>query len=113
MMGADAFVAFFGIKVTLDPQDEDTLDACGMETDPRCVAAKKAGLETHSGRMTDGEDYFLLIGQRLGLLGLEYEPHVKVAPDRLAALISDVQARLKQAGFNETPALHLQFEAQY
>jgi hypothetical protein len=48
-MGADAFVAFYGIKIRLDPDDEETLDACGAGTDPRCMAAKEVGLETHSG----------------------------------------------------------------
>ena len=52
-MGADSFVAFFGIKLSLDPEDEDVLDACGDETDPRCVTAKAVGLQVHSGRMTD------------------------------------------------------------
>lgn len=112
-MGADAYVAFFGIKIALDPQDEELLEACGAGTDLRCAAAKRAGLDTHNGRMTDGEDYFLMIGRKVGMLGLEYESHVKVAPDRLAALMSDVQARLKDAGFTEKPALHLQFEGQY
>jgi hypothetical protein len=49
-MGADSFVAFFGIKLALDPEDEDAIEACGDETDPRCVTAKAAGLQVHSGR---------------------------------------------------------------
>jgi hypothetical protein len=112
-MGADAFVGFFGIKITLDPNDEATLDAVGSDTDPRCINAIRVGLQTHSGNMTDGEDYFLYIGHRLGWLGLEHEGHVQLSIDRLTEIQSAVIKKLKVAGFLETPALHLQFEAQY
>jgi hypothetical protein len=112
-MGADAFVAFYGIKLALDPDDEETLDACGDETDPRCVTAKRVGLQTHSGRMTDGEDYFLYIGERLGWLGLEHASHVTLPPEELLAIIEKVKAGLAEAGLAGTPALHLQFIGQY
>ena len=112
-MGADAFIGFFGIKIALDPDDEATLDAVGSDTDPRCIHAIRVGLQTHSGNMTEGEDHFLYIGQRLGWLGLEHEGHVELSVDRLAEIQSLVIRKLKEAGFSETPALHLQFEAQY
>jgi hypothetical protein len=112
-MGADAFVAFYGIKVPLDPDDEETLDACGMETDPRCVAAKRAGLQTHSGRMTNGEDYFLYLGIRFAWLGLEHDQYMNVSRQQLMETISDVQTKLKTAGFEQLPSLHLQFVGQY
>ena len=112
-MGADAFVAFFGVKFALDPDDEETLDACGAGTDERCTRAVAAGLKTHSGRMSDGEDYFLLIGRRLAWLGIEHDPYECIAADDLNQIQLDVKRRLHAAGFVEEPALHLQFEAQY
>jgi hypothetical protein len=112
-VGADSFVGFFGIKIALDPDDEDTLDAIGADTDPRCMHAKRVGLETHSGRMTNGEDYFLYIGQRIGWLGLEHEAHVQVDMGQFTEIQRSVLAKLKEAGFSENPALHLQFVAQY
>lgn len=113
IMGADAFVAFYGIKIPLDPDDEETLDACGAGTDPRCVAATRVGLQHHSGRMTDGDDYFLYLGIRLGWLGLELEQYTSVPNQRLTETMATVQTRLKQAGFSQQPSLHLQFEGQY
>ena len=112
-MGADAFVAFYGIKIPLDPEDEDTLDACGEETDSRCIAAKRVGLQTHSGRMTDGEDYYLYIGVRLAWLGLENDKYVNVSHDRLIDVMDNVRTKLRAAGFTQQPSLHLQFQGQY
>ena len=110
-MGADAFVAFYGIKISLDPDDEDTCDAYGMETHPDCVAATAAGLDTHTGRMTDGEDYFVYIGRRLGWLGIEHDGHVVV--DDLVDVAERVGPALLALGHRGVPALHLQLEAQY
>jgi len=112
-MGADSFVGFFGIKIALDPDDEDTLDAVGAETDPRCKSAKHVGLQIYSGRMTNGEDYFLYIGHRLGWLGLEHEAHVQISLEQFTEIQANVRAKLKQAGFSESPALHLQLNAQH
>ena len=112
-MGADSFVAFFGIKLSLDPEDEDVLDACGDETDSRCVTAKAAGLQVHSGRMTDGEDYFLYVGRRLGWIGLEGDPYTTLSEPQFIEIAASVRKRLVEAGFREQPGLHLQLEAQY
>jgi hypothetical protein len=112
-MGADAFLAFYGVKIELDPKDEELLDACGAQTDRRCVAAQRAGLQTHYGRMTDGDDYFLFVGLPVARIGLEYDTHAALTHDRLLDIMSRVKAALPQAGFSQKPALHFQFEGQY
>jgi len=112
-MGADSFIAIYGVKITLDPENEEELDACGAETDPRCVAAKRAGLESFSGRMTDGEDYFLFIGRKLAWLGIEQDQHSTQSIERLSSIASDVTMKLKVAGFGLPPELHFQFIGQY
>ncbi len=112
-MGADYFFAFYGIKVALDPDNENEQESCALGTDPRCVQAKAAGLQTHTGRMTDGEDYFLYIGRKLATLGVEAEPHVAHPVTSIISLAHDTAQRLKSAGFPQEPALHLQLEAQY
>ena len=112
-MGADSFFAFFGIKLSLDPEDEGVLDACGDETDSRCVTAKAAGLQVHSGRMTDGEDYFLYVGHRLGWIGLEGDRYTTLSEPQFIEIAASVRKRLVEAGFREKPGLHLQLEAQY
>jgi hypothetical protein len=112
-MGADSFIAFYGIKIGVDPADEDMLDALDSRSDPRLKAARQVGLHTHWGRMTDGKDSFLYVGHRIGWLGVENDAYVQVPLDKLIEIATGVQARLKEAGFRESPALHLQLEAQY
>ena len=112
-MGADSFLAFYGIKVALDPDNEYEQEACGLGSDPRCVRAKSAGLQTHTGRMTAGEDHFLYIGRKLAIIGAEADPHTAHPIAGLLAMAHDTAQRLKDAGFAEPPALHLQLQAQY
>lgn len=112
-MGADYFVGFYGIKIALSPDDEDTQEACALGTDPRSARAIAAGLETHVGRMTDGEDYFLYIGRIVASIGLQANPYVAHPLPSLVHIAQDVDARLQQAGFREKPALHFQLEAKY
>jgi hypothetical protein len=112
-MGADSFIAFYGIKIGVDPADEDTLDALDSRSDPRLKAARQVGLDTHWGRMTNGEDYFVYVGHRLGWVGVENDGYVQIPLDELIEMATGVQAKLKEAGFRESPALHLQLEAQY
>jgi hypothetical protein len=82
--GADSFIAFYGIKIAIDPADEQMREALDSRSGPRCKAAKRAGLQTHWGRLTDGKDYFLYIGHRIGWLGVENDGHVQVPTDKLA-----------------------------
>lgn len=112
-MGADSFIAFYGIKFELDPDDEDELDACDTGADPRCQRARRAGLETFTGRMTEGEDYFLYVGRRLAWLGIEHEQHLKQSAEQLATLTADVKSRLMAADFPQAAELHFQFIGQY
>ena len=112
-MGADYFLAFYGIKVPLDSDNESEQEACGLGTDPRCVRARTAGLQTHTGRMTEGEDYFLYVGRKLATLGVEAEPHAAHSIVSVVAIAHDTAQRLRDAGFSGQPALHFQLEAQY
>src|SRR5262245_58209082 len=104
-MGVDSFIAFYGIKIGVDPADEDMIDALDSRSDPRLKAATASGLDTHWGRMTDGEDYFLYVGHRIGWLGVENDAYVHVPLDKLIEMATRVQAKLKEAGFCERPAL--------
>ena len=112
-MGADSFIAFYGIKIELDPDNEDELEACGMQTDPRCREAKRVGLESFSGRMTEGDDYFLYIGRRLAWLGLENGQYSTQSLEQLSSVAADVKVKLKAANFLQSPELHFQFIGQY
>jgi hypothetical protein len=111
-MGADAFIAFYGVKIAISRTDQDTLDALEARTDSRLRDARQRGLHAYWGRVTEGEDYFLYVGYRIGLLGVENDTYVQVPLVKLNETATSVQVRLKDAGFRERPALHLQLEAQ-
>ena len=112
-MGADSFIAFYGIKIVIDQNDQDTLDALEARTDPRLKSARQHGLHVYFGRLTGGEDHFLYVGHSIGRLGVENDTHVQVPLEKLSEIATRVHARLKEAGFHESPALHLQLDAQY
>lgn len=112
-MGADSFLAFYGVKFALDPENDDEIDACGEETDPRCIAAKRVGLDVFSGRMSDGQDYFLFVGRRLAWLGLEHDKHSIHTHAGLSYVVGDVDVKLQAAGIMQLPSLHMQFIGQY
>lgn len=112
-MGGDSFLAFYGIKFALSPQDEAELDACGSRTDPRCIAARRVGLDSFSGRLTNGEDYFLYLGKRIAMLGLENDTHSAQSADHLSTLAEQVSAQLKAAGFTQPAEFHFQLIAEY
>ena len=82
-MGADAFIAFYGIKIAIIQTDEDTLDALETRSEPRLRNAQQHGLHVHWGRLTEGEDYFLYVGHQIGLLGVENNTYIQVPLDKL------------------------------
>ncbi len=112
-MGADSFFVFYGIKIGVDPGDEDLISAIETRSDPRCKIARRLGLDTHFGRMTVSDDFYFYIGQRIVWLGHEHDFHAAFGSNELAEIASTVRAKLKEAGLSEMPSFHFQFEAQY
>jgi hypothetical protein len=109
-MGADAFVAFYGLHYTLS---DDEADAVEQQTDARVTAAKRAKLQTYFGRLTDGEPYFLLLGTRLGVFGVENECGRSFDAAALDRIMRETATKLRKAGLPDTPQLHLQLVAKY
>jgi hypothetical protein len=109
-MGADTFIAFFGLRC---PVAHSEIDAVENNEDRRIVAARRARLQTYFGRLTDGEDYFLFIGTRLGVFGLENDEYNAFDMKWLQDVERETRAKLADAGLTGEPQLHLQFEAQY
>lgn len=109
-MGADAFIAFYGLRYTLTDAE---MDAVEQNFDERVVAAQRAKLQTYTGRLTDGQPYFLFIGTRLGVFGVQNESERSVDTPSLEQVMRETAAKLQTAGLPGTPQLHLQFEAQY
>ena len=109
-MGADAFIAFYGLRYTLS---EAELEGVEQRTDHRITAARRVKLQTYLGRLTDGEPHFLLVGTRLGVFGVQNESARSVDAGEFQKVMSDTTTKLREAGLSGDPALHLQFESQY
>jgi hypothetical protein len=115
-MGADSVVVCYGLRysIGLDEQlRDDALALFEEQTDPRMVAARKAGLRSYFGKVTDGGEYFLLIGTVIGTFGVEGRESIALEDARVTELMKDTQDRLDKAGLEGTPAFHVQLEAQY
>ena len=112
-MGADAVVVYFGVQYVVPLGSKTEIDGLERGTDTRLLNAKKAGLQTWWGRITDGQPYHLLIGRELGILGLENDEQKEIGAPALMKILEEIPKRLAAGGFKETPGLHLLLEAQY
>ena len=110
-MGADGFLAYYGLR--WEVTDRDEISQLEKRTDPRMVAARDTGLKYWWGVTEDQERHFLLIGTELGNLGWEGDPMRTITHDELIRIAAETQEKLRRAGFEESPALHLQFEPDY
>jgi hypothetical protein len=77
------------------------------------VTARRVKLQTHWGRESELEPHFLLIGTRLGWLGLEHDFRVSLRWPDLARIAEETSRKLAEAGIREPAQLHFQFEADY
>jgi hypothetical protein len=110
-MGADAFIVYFGIRYTVESEDE--LDRLERRDDPRLVAARKARLKTYFGRATEGEDHCLLVGSELGQFGVEAKMEAELTEEELQRVAAETAEKLVQAGLEGRPKRYLQVVAQY
>lgn len=111
-MGADSVTVVYGLRyhVAADDQylEDATLEPYELETDPRMVRAREAGLDSWWGRDCDGGQWFLLVGRVLAHLGAEHRLEAEFADATLASHREDVQRRLAAAGLRGEASLHLQ-----
>ena len=104
-MSADSTLIFFGIRYSLTDTDDETWEA---KADPRVQTSRRFGLDHWYGNMTiaEGSDgNFLFIGKRIAWIGFQNSFEVKLSTSELERQISDVTAKLLQAGFPEEPGL--------
>jgi hypothetical protein len=115
-MGADSVVVCYGLRYSLGLDghlSDAALEALEQGSDPRLVAAKRAGLKSYYGRVTDAGEYFLLIGTILGTFGIEGLHSTALSEERLRDVARNTRERLGRAGLEGEPSLHVQLEAQY
>lgn len=110
-MGADSVIAFYGLRYEIG--DADEADALEAPNDARIQAAKLAELHIWTGRITDGEPHHLLIGRKLGMLGVEGEVSRDCSADDLAAIARSVDESLALHGLVGQPRFWFILEAQY
>jgi len=108
---ADAFIVFFGSRYEIG--DADEADALDDRNDPRLAAAKQGALDTYIGRLTDGEPYFLLIGRRIGVFGIEGETLKDYSEDELTQIASQTRVLMASLGLQGPLRFWFQLEAQY
>lgn len=107
-MSATSCLAYYGLRFEVERGDRDALEA---RSDPRMLAAMKAGLKHYWANFAaPGERYVLFIGAQLAILGPEGQAELAVPSGELSKLMEATKAKLLSAGFTGEPSLYLQWE---
>ncbi|KLU03468.1 hypothetical protein RISK_004472 [Rhodopirellula islandica] len=110
-MGADAFLVFYGVRETV-ADDDAAIEALEEGDHPLLSLPRTCGLDSWWGRLTDGSEYHILLGKRVGVFGVENQHDASIDPAGLSVIASEVDALLTKHGISGTPTLHFQLEAQ-
>lgn len=107
-MSGDTFIAYFGVRFEIA---SDEIEEIEVRSDPRVVAARRGGLKYYWGNFGGlQERHVLLIGSQIGILGSENSSEVSLSPSEAQLLFDATRGKLKEAGFAETPSLHLMWQ---
>jgi hypothetical protein len=107
-MSSDTFIAYFGVRFEISP---DEIEGIELRSDPRVLAARKAGLKYYWGNFGGlQEKHALLVGSQIGILGPENSSEVRLSPNEAQASFDETTTKLKDAGFSEAPALYLMWQ---
>lgn len=106
-MSAPYVLAFYGIRLAIT---ENEISALEEHAHPAWLAAHGAGLQAHWGSFDGiGGHLMLFIGAELALLGPGRDFEAATSGESLASIMGDTDRRIRHAGFNQDPALHLQW----
>ena len=112
-MGADAVYLYYGVKRKIPLNDRDQIQQLEERTHPFYKLAYKHKLKMTWGRLTDGADYFVLIGQQIGQYGAEGTHEDSISDAQMMEIIENTKQRLKAADIVDFPTFIVQLEAQY
>ena len=112
-MGADSVHFYYGVRRTIPENDEEQIGQLEDDSHPIYNLAFDHKLHIAWGCLTDGADYFMLIGNEIGRFGVEGIHEQAIPEARFIEIIEKTNARLKDAGIIEPPAFHVQLQAQY
>ena len=110
-MGADSMYVYYGVRQTIPKDDEEQIAQLENDCHPVCGLTYDNTLHFTWGCLTDGADYFLLIGHELGRFGVEGTHEQCFNDARLMEIMTKTKQRLKAAGISEAPSLHVQLQA--
>jgi hypothetical protein len=107
-MSAPACVVYYGLRFEVSPGEVEGLES---RTDPRILAARRAGLQFYWGDVAAPEErYVLFVGAPLGMVGPENELEIQLSTADFEALAASVRTNLVRGGFAGDPAIHLQWQ---
>lgn len=112
-MGADSVYFYYGVKRTIAASDQDQIEQLENEAHPIFNLAFDHKLHVAWGVLTDGADYFMLVGQEIGRFGIEGILEKAFSESQLLQIAEVTKQRLKEAGFTDPPAFIVQLQAQY
>ena len=107
-MSANTCVVYFGLRFDVPAEG---IEAIETRSDPRIVAARKAGLKSYWGNFAAPEERNLLfVGAQIALMGPENQSEVTLGVPEIEAVMASVRAKLQAAGLDGTPGLHIQWQ---
>ena len=107
-MSAEYFIAYYGVRIELR---EDEIEPMERRKHPVVTAARKNHLKYYWDDFAAPEEkYLLFVGDELGVLGWEAsQDRVMISRDELTRRMAETEAKLRSAGFDQIPGLHLQW----
>ena len=112
-MGADAVYFYYGVRRTIAFDNEEQVRQLEDDSHPIYTVAFDHKLHVTWGRLTDGADYFMLIGYELGRFGVEGLAEHTFTEAQLAVIVAQTKVSLQAAGIHVPPTFYVQLHAQY
>jgi hypothetical protein len=111
-MSAESFLLYYGVRLSVQPAETKALE-WGDHTS--LVAADAHGLDTWWGNFSSAgeEEYYLFVGRQLAILGAEYDDCRTATLEEFRDLAEETTTKLRNAGFQQAPALWAQWEPDF
>lgn len=106
-MSAESTVVFFGLQFEVPAAEVELLE---LKRHPLLAKARAASLQHYWADFGDVEPrYFLIIGRKLAIVGLENDAEVTLGEEELSVSMAETSTKLRANGFSEEPQLILKF----
>ena len=112
-MGADSVYFYYGVRRGIAADDEAQIGQLEDDSHPIYNLAFDHTLHMTWGCLTDGADYFMLIGHEIGRFGVEGIHDFSISEAQFHEIVKKTKERLIAAGILEPPAFYVQLQAQF